>query len=103
MSENDEVIRLDEGLVIKTFGNEATPEFINMLRLGKAAYEHGYHGFISEEKVVEWAKKMYIAGRQQREIRDRKRHGKITINSSDVISGGSYLDVFGKRKGFLSE
>ncbi len=100
------VIPFDEVLeerVKKEFGDEATPEFINMLRLGKAAYEHGYNGFISQEKVMEWVGKMYEGGQEQNRISRRKVHGMVLINSSDVINSGAYLELFGEEESFLSK
>jgi len=101
-----EVVPFDEMLekrVKEEFGDEATPEFINMLRLGKAAYEHGYNGFISQEKVMEWAGKMYDGGQKQNRVSLGKVHGMILTNSSDVMNTGAYLELFGTRDGFLSE
>src|SRR3989344_7787712 len=79
------------------FGNEATQEFINMLKAGKVAYEHGYNGFISREKFIEWVGKMYDSGAQQQRVRKGEEHGTIFINNGDVITAGSYLSVFGLR------
>ena len=101
----DEVISIDEELekrVKEQFGDEATPEFINMLRLGKAAYEHGYHEFIPKKKLLKWVNTMYDAGQEQRKVMRGKAHGRILINSSDVITAGGYLSLFGKKEGYLS-
>lgn len=101
----DDVAPFDEkveALVREEFGDEATPEFINMLRLGKAAYEHGYNGFISREKVEEWARRMYEAGQQQKRIRSMEEEGMVLINSGDVVNAGAYLSTFGKREGYLT-
>ena len=101
----DEVVSFSEDLekrVKQEFGDEATPEFINMLRAGKAAYEHGYHGFIPKKKFLKWVSTMYDAGQEQRKVMHGKTHGRILINSPDVINAGGYLLSFGKRKGFLS-
>lgn len=100
-----EVISFDENLekkVKEEFGDEATPEFINMLRAGKAAYEHGYHGFISKEKFLEWVSRMHDGGEEQRKIRTGKSHGRILLNKVDIINAGSYLSVVGKKEGYLS-
>tara|TARA_Y100000310_G_C20387083_1_gene670960 strand:- start:339 stop:704 length:366 start_codon:yes stop_codon:yes gene_type:complete len=102
----DKVIPFDQELeekVREEFGKEATPEFINMLRLGKAAYEHGFHGFIKKEKVLEWVSRLYDGGEEQQAIRQGKAHGGININSSDVISAGSHLSLHGEREGYLSK
>jgi hypothetical protein len=98
-------LKFDEELerrIGEEFGDEATPEFLNMLMLGKAAYEHGHSGFIPKEKVIEWVGRMYNGGQQQREIMEGKSHGMISINSGDVINSGSYLSLHGKKEGYLS-
>ena len=70
-----------ESLIGQEFkGETITPEFMNMLRAGKAAYEHGYHGFISREKFLEWVGKMYDGGGEQKKILLGEVHGKIIIN-----------------------
>ncbi|MBT4166451.1 hypothetical protein HOE04_05415 [archaeon] len=100
------IIPFDERLVDiikKEFGDEATPEFLNMLQLGKAAYEHGYHNLLTKEKVQEWAGEMYEAGQKQRQISEGKIHSCITINSYDMINAGAHLSLFGKRQGLLTE
>jgi len=91
-----------EERVKEEFGEDATPEFLNILRLGKAAYEHGYHGFIPRKKLLKWVKMMYYSGQIQKRIMNRKAHGSITLNSYDVINAGGYLSLFGKREGLLS-
>jgi hypothetical protein len=91
-----------EERVKKEFGEEATPEFMNLLRLGKAAYEHGYHGFIPRKKLLKWVSMMYDSGENQMKIMHGKAHGSITLNSYDVINAGGYLSLFGKREGLLS-
>jgi len=103
----DEVIPFSgelEALIINEFGEEATPEFLNMLRLGKAAYEHGYHGFIPLERVVDYAIRMYEAGKHQRDVVGGKGNGDemITINGGDVRAAASHLSIFGRREGYLS-
>ncbi len=101
-----EVIGFDKELeerVKKEFGNKATPEFINLLRLGKAAYEHGYFGFIPKERVMRWVSMIYDGGRQQKRIREGREHGKILINNADVMNAAAYLDSFGKKEGYLSD
>jgi hypothetical protein len=102
----EEVISFNEALekkVKKEFGDLATPEFINLLRLGKAAYEHGYFNFIPKEKVMEWVGSMYESGQQQRKLRNGEEgEGMITIDDGDVMGAGSFLDLFGKNKGYLS-
>jgi len=76
---------------------------MNMLRLGKAAYEHGYHGFCSKEKVMEWVGRMYECGQQQARISKLEEDGMVNTNSTDVIASGSYLDLWGKKEGYLSK
>ncbi|MBU3923996.1 MAG: hypothetical protein KJ592_03705 [Nanoarchaeota archaeon] len=101
----NEVIPFDERLeriVLEEFGEEATSEFMNMLRLGKAAYEHGYAGFATKEKVMEWAGRMYDGGVEQRKIRSGEACGMILINFSDVMNAGAYLSELGERDGYLS-
>lgn len=101
-----DIAPFDEELEVRIkeeFGNEATPEFMNMLRIGKAAYEHGYNGFITRAKVQEWVGSLYKAGQHQRLVRGGKAHGRILINSSDVIGAGANLSLFGKRKGYLTK
>jgi len=95
----DKVVPFDENLekrVKQEFGEEATPEFINMLRAGKAAYEHAYHGFIPKKKFLKWVSIMYDAGQEQRKVMRGRTH------STDVIIAGGYLSVFGKRERYLS-
>ncbi|MFA5071626.1 MAG: hypothetical protein WC511_04685 [Candidatus Pacearchaeota archaeon] len=92
-----------EDRVKKEFGDEATPEFINLLKLGQAAYEHGYFGFVKKEKVIEWVGRMYDAGEEQKKVRDGEKEGHIIINSADVINSASYLSFFGEREGYLSK
>ncbi len=91
-----------EERVKKEFGEEATPEFINMLRAGKAAYEHGCHNFIPKKKFLKWVSIMYDAGQEQRRVMNRNAHGRILIDSVDVINAGGYLSLFGKRERYLS-
>jgi hypothetical protein len=101
-----EVIPFDEHLeerVKEEFGEEATCEFVNMLRVGKAAYEHGYNNFIFKDNFLRWVSEMYDAGVVQREIREGKREGNISINGGDVINAGAHLALFGKEKGYLSK
>jgi hypothetical protein len=101
----DEVVPFNEALeqrVKAEFGDEATPEFINMLSVGKAAYEHAYNNFISKEKFLEWVSEMYDRGKKAKAIENGEIEGMIPINSSDVINAGAYLSLFGKRKGYLS-
>jgi hypothetical protein len=101
----DEVVPFNDDLerrVKAEFRDEANPEFINLIRIGKAAYEHGYNNFISKEKFLEWVSKMYEGGKKQREIQDGKIEGMILINSSEIINAGSYLSLFGKKEGYLS-
>ena len=103
---SEDVIHFDGNLerrLREEFGEEATPEFMNMLRLGKAAYEHGYHGFIPKEIVLKWVAEMYDGGQKQKAIRNGEAHGSININSGDVLNAGSYLSLFGKREGYLSK
>ncbi len=100
-----EIIPFDDNLekrVKKELGVIATPELINMLRAGKAAYEHGYHRFISKEKFMEWISKLYDAGQEQKKIREGKLHGAILINSQDVINAGNYLGMYGRKRKYLS-
>jgi len=103
-----EVIAFDKELekrVKKEFGDEATPEFINLLRMGKAVYEHGYFGFIEKEKVMEWVDRMYDAGQKQKELRSGKGNGDemILTNSADVINAAAYLSSSGEKEGYLSK
>ncbi len=91
-----------EERLIQEFEEKATPEFINMIRAGKAAYEHAYNGFISKEKFLEWIGMMFDGGQNQREIREGKAHGRILINSADIINVGCYLSFLGKQEGYLS-
>lgn len=92
-----------EKMVAKEFEEVATPEFINMIRLAKAAYEHGYSGLITKEKVQEWVGRLYDSGADQRQIDTGKKHGNISINGSDVKNVGSYLELWGKKEGYLKE
>jgi hypothetical protein len=97
---------IDEELekkIKEDFSDKLTPEFINMLRLGKAAYEHGYYGFISKEKVLEWVSKMYDGGKKQKLIRQGMSHGKIITDAYDVLNAASFLDLFGKDLSYLSK
>ena len=103
----DEVIPFSgelEARIIAEFGEEATPEFLNLLRMGKAAYEHGYHGFVPLEKVVDYARNMYEAGKHQRDVATGKGNGgeMIAINGGDVRAAASHLSIFGKKEGYLS-
>ena len=101
----DEVVSFSEDLekrVKQEFGDEATPEFMNMLRAGKAAFEHGYHNFIPKKNFLRWVSIMYNAGKEQMKVMRGKSHGKVLIGSVDVLNAGGYLLSFGKRKGFLS-
>ena len=101
----DNIVLFDDKLearIRKEFGEEATPEFMNMVRAGKAAYEHGYHGFIHKREFLGWIEEMYDAGKEQREVRNGKKHGRIIINSSDVMSAAAHLALHGKRRGYLS-
>ena len=103
---SEEVVFFTEDLrkrIRKEFGDEATPEFMNMLMLGKAVYEHGYHDFIPKEKVLEWVSGMYDGGQKQRRIRKGEEHGAILINSWDVIGAASYLSLHGKIEGYLQD
>ncbi|MCL5730485.1 MAG: hypothetical protein M1165_02880 [Candidatus Pacearchaeota archaeon] len=105
---DEDVVAFDKELeerVISEFGDTATPEFMNLLRLGKAAYEHGYFGFIPVEKVVEWVKEMYIGGQKQRSIRGGggNENEMININSADVMNAASFLDLYGEERGYLSK
>ena len=104
----DEVVLFDDALrerVEREFEEEATPEFINLLALGKAAYEHGYHGFISLEKVLDWVAGMYASGVEQRQARSGEGDGDTMIltNSSDVMNTASYLSMRGMTEGYLSD
>jgi len=101
----EEVLSFNETLekrIKEEFGEEATPEFLNMLRAGKAAYEHGYHGFIPKKKFLKWVGIMYDAGQNQRGVMNGKVHGEILIDSADVLNAGGYLSLEGKKKGYLS-
>jgi hypothetical protein len=103
----EEVVKFGEELerrVKKEFGDKATPEFMNLLILGKGVYEHGFFDFIPKEKLMDWVDKMYEAGKNQRRIRNGEGQGDgmILINDGDVINAGAYLDLHGKQEGYLS-
>ncbi len=86
----------------KEYEDVVSPEFMNMLLVGKAAYEHGYRGFITKEKFMEWVSYMYNTGEDQKKIRRGEKHGKVLTSSVDVINAALFLEFFGKRDGFLS-
>lgn len=103
----DEVVVFNDDLekrIKEEFGEKATPEFMNLLRTGQAAYEHGYRRFITEEKFIEFVRDMYKAGQEQRDRREFKvkSEGGLIFSPYEIINSGSFLDVFGKRQGFLS-
>lgn len=102
----NEVISIDlelEERLREEFGETLTPEFLNMLRLGKAVYEHAFLDFIPKEKLLEWVSQMYDGGKEQRAIYDCEIEGMVVHNGTDVISAGDYLEKRGKEEGYLSE
>ena len=86
-----------ERIVRERFGDEAIPEFLNMLRAGKTAYEHGYHGFISKEKFIDWVSKIYDVGEKRKQIGGGKE-----LDRGNVIHIGNFLINQGRIQGYLS-
>ena len=91
-----------EEWIKKEFGDEANFEFINLLKLGKATFEHGYNGFIERERFLEWAGRVYDGGVQQRQISNLEKEGNVIIGFGDIANSASYLHLFGKEEGYLS-
>lgn len=100
----DEVIVFGDEIEQKLkdeFGEKATPDFINMLRLGKAAFEHGYQGFITKDKVLEWVGQLYESGMQER--RGMTHQNKLRPGSEDILNSAEFLAYHGPNKGYLSK
>ena len=84
------------------FGSQITLEMMNLLRVGKAAYEHAFGEFIPKEKFMEFVSSAYDAGVDQVKIYGLEREGLLNNNGSDVINFADFLISEGVAKKYVS-
>lgn len=104
--------RLEERLK-KEFEEEATPEFINLVRVAYAAHEHALLHLaskhtslpqyeITKENFLEWISGAWDAGEHQLRVYTMEEEGGVSNELGIALKFGDYLSLFGRRKGYLS-
>jgi len=102
MTENMVVMTEElEKLLKKEFGEKATPEFVNLVRVAVAAHEHAFQGFITKEKFLEWVSQAWDAGESQR-ITDEKEVDSSIYNGIGLVLA-SALRLVSKKPSYLAK
>ena len=86
------------------FGEEATPEFLNLIRGYVAAHEHAFSDIdITKEKYLEWIDRAWEAGKQQRKAYNMVNEDMMLNATGILVSCGKFLSMKGKEDGYLSK
>ena len=84
------------------FGSFATPEFINLIRAAIAAHEDAFKGYIPKEKFMDFLSNVWEGGVNQKKVHYLEVEGSILTGRGLTLNLGSYLEMQGKREGYIS-
>jgi hypothetical protein len=92
-----------EVYIRKEFGEEVTPEFLNLIKIAVAIHEHVFQFGIPKSNFLKWVSKAWDEGAKQEKIHAMKMKGSVLNDQDIVMSIGASLSRDGRKEGYLSK
>ncbi len=103
----DQMVVYTDGIQKKLkeeFGEEVTPEFLNLVRAGIAAHEHAFQNYgITKEDYIRWVSLAWDRGVHQRRVYDMEVEGCIDNSLGILLNLSAILSLHGQKEGYLAK